>query len=209
MPIFEKNRSDDQDNTVIAIGENASTNTAQVTLKKNTKYGLETFTEKSVIVPENVVHIPEYLKNASSIAMNVNGSVTPVTFSWTVPTGETWYMDGLSIFFWDTGVLGVTDFGALSALTNGVDIKLIINSTTYTLINIKTNAVLSNYFMGDSFFVNPSGSGFLSDQDMLVAEKKFLPNIKLNEADTVEIIIRDNLTGLSFFNAIVNKWRII
>ncbi len=48
MPISEINRSDNQDNTVVSVGESETTNTARVSLKTNGRYGQEVLAEVSV-----------------------------------------------------------------------------------------------------------------------------------------------------------------
>lgn len=77
--------------------------------------------------------------NGSNASMDINGSSTPQEFS-TGPTGsEVWYCYGVSVFLCDSGSTDYDEFGAVSTLSNGVQLLADLNSTQYELGNFKRN----------------------------------------------------------------------
>lgn len=89
----------------------------------------------------------EALKNgSSSIAMNVNGSVTAVQFFVTVPTGRSLVWERTNFIIVDGGISAGLFAGIVGgALTNGVNIKVVdengttVKDFTTGFGNIKTN----------------------------------------------------------------------
>lgn len=147
----------------------------------------------NVSVPKNA-----FLLNGSSSEMAVNGSSTPVEFSFTPASGETWVLSSLSILIMDSGLTLYSYFGAInSGLTNGLQLILGINGNTYEIANVKNNAELVLTFSSDSTIMPPSG--FLEVGDAYMGTFKFSAPILLSNStgDFIKIKVRDNLTGLT------------
>jgi len=207
MPINDVNRTDSQDNAVVAIGESGSANIAGLTLKTNSKYGLEVIAE-IVTLPTDVatvVHAAVKLLSGASASMNVNGSVTPVVFSQTVTAGQTWYMTEISVLLSATGTPDPGDFADLAALTNGLIIEY-VSGVTYTICNLQNNSDVS-LFYSESRLIPPIGSGFLNSSDLYVGTFRFDPPLKMPDGAVIRARVRDNITAVSFLNMNIKYWR--
>lgn len=164
----------------------------------------------------NTIHVPSYLTNGSSSSMTVDGSSTPVEFTWSPPSSQTWYLQTIEMLLIDPGTMDAGDFGSISgSLSNGVLVTIRSQGTLYTIVNLQTNADLSLLFGGGGTGSN-SGSifdsaGFLDSSDIFRGSKAFSSPIILQNStsDFVKITIRDNLTSLSHFRASINKYRIV
>lgn len=157
--------------------------------------------------PEAVYTYPNLL-SAGSKAMNVNGSVTPVSFSYAPASGTTFYVEDMSYFIADNAAFTTNGFGALGALTNGLIIEFQSKGVLYTLTNTKDNGDLSTTFSDSSF--GQINAGLLSTDAYLTGTKKFQQRIALdgNFGDFFRARVRDNLTGLTTLNIKVKAWRV-
>jgi hypothetical protein len=159
-------------------------------------------------VPQTqAVYRSQRLLNGSSELMNVNGSVTPVNFDFTPASNETWYLEAINLFFWDSGTTSPTNFGGLAALTNGVQVIIKANGTEYTYCNLQNNMHLGiNFPMHRTI---PATSGFYENSDIYIGTVVFQVPVRLTQstADFVRFRVRDNITGLDQFRATALAWR--
>jgi hypothetical protein len=149
--------------------------------------------------------------------MIVNGSTTPQDFYIkAVPDFDT-YINSISLEIGDSGSPSLNGFGALSALTNGVEwIFFNQESAEYTIHEgIKTNKEYIRLSNGRGAFGDGVNS-FLADVSGGASTKSYLPSIDISENfgmpwglrlrkgtnDKLIWRINDNLTGLDVFNAI-------
>lgn len=147
------------------------------------------------------------LNPGGSKDMNVNGA-PPKTFSFT-PLKEL-RLCGLQICMIDEGASTATKFGAITALTNGILIQTVINNVTSTVATIRDNGDLSTIFKRPYFgsgavlsiLGNITPVGFLSTNNAFIAEldlrSKDDSDIILLPGDLVQVVIRDDLTGIEF-----------
>lgn len=209
MPIGDLNATDTNDNYQVVIFDKNTSNAVDVDLKTdNTTYGLHTITEIGPRPAYNVMYVSQALVNGASRLMNVNGSVTPQNFLYTVPNGTIYYLESISIIISDTGTPTAAKFGDLVALTNGFRLQIKSSGTTYDYYNFKTNGELSLVF--NEVFV-PPGAGWLNDSDLLIGTLRFKVPIKLNgtNSDFVQFTVRDNLSGLDNLLSNITMWRVI
>lgn len=75
---------------------------------------------------------------------NVNGGVTPQEFDGRVPQGNCWRVHRLIWFVEDNANLSAEKYGALSQLTNGVDLHVIDHSTDNVLQDLTPLPIKSN-----------------------------------------------------------------
>lgn len=149
-----------------------------------------------------------YLSNAGSPVCSVNASLgTPTNFDWVVPASEEWFVDSIKVFLLDTGTTLPGNFGAISALTNGLMLQMKINGTVYTIDTIKSNFELALCFSNDKMI--PPTSGFLESADGWMGEIKMSVPVKLRAStgDFVRVSIRDNLTSIDFLRFKVKAFR--
>jgi hypothetical protein len=135
------------------------------------------------------------LKNETQENMNVNGSITPVSFKAVPPVGKRWKIQRVLVYLEGNNPFGANTFGDLPALVNGTDNKLNGISVTnwktnrdmalemYDLSSPKILAKEDRSFSGRWSFDRAFGNGVMIDA----------------ENNGVEIIIRDDLSSLHSF----------
>lgn len=143
------------------------------------------------------------LLNAGSKSMAVDGSSVNKTFSYapSVPTD----LQGISLLIKDEGTTSLSNFGAISGLTNGVVLQTVIGGVTTTIATMKDNADLVTRFSLNSFgngavlsilsIVTPQGFG--ATNNMMIGTMQISPNtVILNSGDEIDAIVKDNLTAV-------------
>ncbi len=143
-----------------------------------------------------------YLKNAGSAAMNVNGSVTPVVFEYVVSSSFYFGLAEINLVISDAAITPVK-FGGITALSNGITWQVVDASNTllYDFCpggNIKQNAEFGN--IGGTTIVLTGGADQIS-----VTWRTSTAGISaiLQAGWKVRVTVRDNLTGLDYFQASV------
>ena len=147
----------------------------------------------------------------------VNGSVNSVDFFIkAVPTHEI-YIKSISIVIGDGGSPALNKYGALSALTNGVEWSLFDQANGNYILHdgIKTNIEFIRIGV-DTAAIGTGTDAFLADVSGGGTEKSYLPTIDISETfgmpygirlrkgstDKIIFKVRDDLTGLLTHNAI-------
>lgn len=125
--------------------------------------------------------------------MLVNGSSTPVAFTFSPPIGETVSVQEILVIFTaDDFSFDGASFGPNSALSNGIKVETTLDGTTTEIFNILQN---EDYLRipGRVPLVNNTGP-----KDVLGASFQFGGLLKLVQADgdNVTITVRDNLTSV-------------
>lgn len=146
--------------------------------------------------------VMKQLLNGSSKDMTVNGSSTPVVFTYTAD-GQV-KLRSLICVLKDEGSTSFGGFGSLSALTNGLLIEITQNGTTNTVATLKDNSDMCMMFSSNQFgngavlsilsVVTPLGFGETNDCFIGVADLE--DGIILNEDDTFTVTVRDNLSNI-------------
>lgn len=157
----------------------------------------------------NVMYTLHKLLNGADDNLKLNGSIgTPLYGTWTPGVNETWFIESISIVLMDSGTTNPSNFGALGALANGVQIQIKSNGVTTTLATLNNNMDLTLVFKNQP--VIPPTSGFFESSDGYIGELKFDTPILLqnSSADFVRLAIRDNLTGLDQFRVRVKAWKV-
>ena len=154
--------------------------------------------------------LSKFLRDSGSSAeMNIDGSVTPVTFSIAPPVGSTYHIAALD-FVLLGGSMQLQQFGSQAALANGIQIGLYgdhpIGGPDIELLDfvdgedVRTLAEFPIH-MTESVKLESPGSG----DDMFVGNILFLQNldqhVTLNgdNNESVKIIINDDLTSQAQF----------
>jgi hypothetical protein len=206
MPLSDSNRTSDLDNTIIEIESgDASGNKATV----NSENRLLVDAKFDIIPSSNgrIIYKSIPLANSGSPLMNVNGSVTPVYFTWSVPANETWYLENIRLFFNDVGAQDPNKFANLATLTNGLDVLIKANGTEYTYANFKNNIEI--LMSTNRNFLPTDTSGFLSSTDVFIGDINLQNPIKLTNStsDLVRIKVQDNLTAIDYFYSSILVWK--
>lgn len=153
------------------------------------------------------------LLNSGSKAMGVNGSVSNKTFSWSPGVGNSAALIGLSVVLKDEGTTSFDKFGAITALTNGLLIQITQDGVTRTITTIKDNADLCNMFpwsqFGNGSILSILGigtpQGFGASNNVFVGSLESDPafTIVLNDSDTVQAVVQDNLSAIDILQMTV------
>ncbi len=148
----------------------------------------------------------QFLENVGSKIMNVDGSVTPVTFTAAPPTGKTWFVHTITLVIED-GAIQFPKFGGINALTNGLDIKVKESGLAEeTLANIKKNSEFYTFASG----ITIESAGV----DLLIIHFR----IKINSGTTFQLtdsnseffkaIVNDDLTSIDNFNMLIRGYEV-
>lgn len=146
---------------------------------------------------------PYYLRNSGgSIDMGVNGSVTPVEFFKTIPTGRIFELARIQVSIHDASP-NPGNYGGGAALTNGVDLFFrAVDGTEYDLLDgrpIKTNDHYNHLDGIDTkYYVAPGATGddYLSSR---ISFNKWTTKgepILMLPGESIVAVINDNLEGL-------------
>ena len=139
----------------------------------------------------------------SSTAMNVDGSVTPVTF--VLRTGQPSIdsaadVTRMMMACTTNDAVDLSGFGDGPALVNGMYLKVVrANGDVMNIMNVKTNADLANMTFDFTIYAatNPAQglNGFVSRMTFSGQEHLGVV-IRLGAGDDVEIVVQDDLTDI-------------
>lgn len=136
--------------------------------------------------------------------------VAPADCDWTVPNGETWYLESLSYWLSDAGTATATSFGSISGgLTNGCILQIRANGVVYDIATLNNNIHLMLAFQ-DSGMITPT-AGFIETSDVYTGTMRFNTPMKLTGAtgDYVRFRVRDNLTALDQQKIWAKAWKVV
>lgn len=157
--------------------------------------------------PKNL--LPEFLRNSdddNSPEMNVDGSVSTVTFTYVVPDGQHMALTQVNVLLLDEGVDN-ENFGNLPALTTGVEVTLRDSDGSELVdlcagVNIIRNADWAP-LAGTKIETKQGGSV----QDSLVVTWNFREaygaSVTLTKKQCLQFKIQDDLSDIFLFRAMV------
>ena len=137
----------------------------------------------------------DFAKNSGSADLLVDGSLTPVTFSFTADSDDDLTLTSIRFLATSTGTMKFSQFLAKNTtLTNGIEVKITANSKTLTLPLIKSTEDFRNLFALERGIFDlqqlPSGNNMAAD---------FFPLgsaiLKGGSADKIEIKVQDDVTA--------------
>ena len=139
-------------------------------------------------------HLRKFLNNAGNIEINVDGSVTPQTFSVSVSANERYWIHSIHTIFTDNAnVNSLDDFLSLPALTNGLLFEQTIDSVTTTSAIAKNNFdILHN--LNSTFDVKAVGSYTIINGEVPLSIPAYLDGSK---GDTLSVTVQDDLSPLT------------
>jgi len=157
-------------------------------------------------VAESVgAYIHKFLKNGSSINLNIDGS-TPVSFVTDRPlTDKKWYVKRISLLIRSSSI-NLTKFGGISALSNGIELKVKQNGGTEesVITSIKVNYEFLRYF--NKFDILSYNIDVL--WVVLDLPEGAAGSLTYTGDDYVKIIVKDDLTGLGGFTAHIEGYEV-
>ncbi|MCP3856948.1 MAG: hypothetical protein GY698_19805 [Actinomycetia bacterium] len=133
-----------------------------------------------------------WLRNGASVSADVNGSGTPVTFSYTVPVDEQMDIERMLVFLQDSGSFDAAKYGNSITMTAGIEVEA--NAVDLLDgVDIKTNADWAA--MCFDFAHLTMGTGDEAGSVRWTFGKTGVP-LRLSAGEVFSITINDNLTGL-------------
>jgi len=140
-------------------------------------------------------YFSNHLKNGSSYSMNVNGSISPVTFSYT--TTAITYITKLNLLIGDSACHSVDKYGNESILTNGVYLYFKKNgaaSNSY-LFDSSANKIKTN--LAWEVLSDNTQFQFQNNPEYIRYSIRFYNPLYLESGGSINMVIQDNLTGLT------------
>jgi len=138
----------------------------------------------------------------STIDMNVDGSGTRQTFLITNPFATPEHITRIMFLITTTGAPTLPKFGDLTALTRGLVLR-VNNGQKVNHFNVKTNADMALMKYDLNFFtVAGQGQNGLAGRYTFSGQEKHGVVIQLNQGDSLEMIIQDDLTDLLSFRCL-------
>ncbi len=142
------------------------------------------------------------LNSSASPSMNVNGSSTAVPFAYYVPAAEDYRLYSISIFVNDNDTFTPGDFAAITGqLTNGLLIQYQSYGVLREIAVIRNNMELMLAFRHDT--LTSSTSGLLGTTGTFIGSIAIPKNVVITgrNTDFVRVIVRDNLTSVTFLRS--------
>jgi hypothetical protein len=148
--------------------------------------------------PSNPQRVKQDLvRSAGSGALNVNGSVTPVVFTYAADPSKNILIYDVRFTMVDNTVpFGDNKFAAGPALPNGVLLETFLGGVPTSIHNMKINEHFTQMLPSEPFTWDQNGAN-----DIIVSGLSFGGAIVLaaGSADTIRVTIRDNLAAVNFF----------
>lgn len=128
--------------------------------------------------------------------------------------GEIINIKRISLHLSDNGIFARDGFAAGSAITNGLTISAVINGVTYPYTGvIKTNDDLPHWFTSFNLTLWNSVANTLTGHiDFSLFDENNTdtqPHLKLQNGESINLYLNDNLTGLVEVLAIVHGFKVI
>lgn len=148
----------------------------------------------------------DYLKDGSSVEMNVNGSVTAVDFDYTVPAGLYLELYKMTMMMTD-GEIRWGDFAGLgTALTNGIEIQVLDSDENLLLDVTNSEDIKANEDLGflagtDAIRAGSAGdTAYIADMVVAVGQHPMV----LAPGSIVRAKVQDDLTGVSYLRTSIH-----
>jgi hypothetical protein len=143
----------------------------------------------------------ELLLDGATADMSVNGSITAVSYKYTVPAGKTFLLHRMNLVIIDGGA-EAAGFGGLAALTNGVLLRVLDkDGAVKKVLNDGLPLKRHSHFgllAGIDVSIDAQGSG---DDTVLIRftlEKAVAP-LRLTKGESIEVLIQDDLLAITEF----------
>lgn len=148
------------------------------------------------------------LKDGNNKEMNVDGSITPAEFCYKpLADKEKWFLESIGIFILDPGDMTHSSFGSITALANGLELKVDLGEEV-VFQTFKDNVDILMAFPHEKISGHAT-TGFLSEEDYFQGIFKLPSPIALHKSDgdCVKAIINDDLTSIGRLRMNLLLWR--
>lgn len=156
-------------------------------------------------MPLNYSYTTSATAERTTRKLNVNGSVTPVVFKVSpINTTNQFDITRMQFLMQDNVVMDSSKFGGLTALTNGIVVRK-KDGFYQNLFNLKSNSDFGQHCQSIRYEDKaPAGLYEFSATKIFAGQENSGVTIRLDSAlsDELQIIVRDDLTGLSDFSCV-------
>lgn len=148
----------------------------------------------------NTEQVVDFVRNGSSGDLAVDGSTTPVEFKFQ-PSSGIWAVHSTTIAIGCSSDPFSNGFGGNSILTNGLELKYTINSTTYTIATMICNLCVTTVFhdvvspgLTDSKWLKDVGGRYYVGTLVFTSENGSI-RLDSSDNDKFSAIVNDDLTN--------------
>lgn len=152
--------------------------------------------------PLDFAHLAGVTIHQTSINLNVSGTLaSPISYRLTPPVGETWLISRFIITMIHSSAGDLTKFGGITALTNGVLLRVVNGGVTSTFTVWRTNEDIKGDVYDLAFDDRAGGTGNYSTsaKGSLLDLDRVQARVDGSLGDYVELLVRDALGGLVSF----------
>jgi hypothetical protein len=136
--------------------------------------------------------------------MNVNGSVTSQIFAVSPPAGTSWHVYGMDLAISDGTAMDDATFGGIPALTRGLVFRH-KDGTYKNFFNVKSNGEFNLRATELNYSAKaPAGSFGMNVELAFPDHNGCAILLDGDTGDEMQMIIQDDLTGLTSFRATVS-----
>lgn len=168
---------------------------------------IESADKFTIVFEEHPTFVSRNLQNGGSSDLNVDGSVTPVIFSASPPTGKKWFIHSVTLIMEDESI-NFTKFGGISGgLTNGIEFRIKEGGEAEkTLGTFKTNGDLHTFTT--DIRLDSAATDLLTLQENVQQIAGTTFELKNADSDVFKVIVNDNLTSIKRFNFLIKGFEV-
>lgn len=158
--------------------------------------------------PRPGLRVAEFLKESGgSSDLNVDGSITPVTFSASPPTGKKWFIHSISLIIEDASI-NFTRFGGIpGGLTNGIEFRVKEGGLIErTLGTFKTNGDL--HIFTTDIRIDSAATDLLTLQANVKETSGTTFELQNVNSEIFKLIVNDDLTTINRFNVLIRGFEV-
>lgn len=158
--------------------------------------------------PRPGLRIAEFLKESGgSSDMNVDGSVTPVTFSAAPPTGKKWFIHSVTLIIEDSSINFKKFGGIAGGLTNGIEFRVKEGGLAeVTLGTFKTNGDF--HLFTTDIRLDSASTDFLTVNVNMRENAGTTLELSAANSEIFKLITNDNLISVDRFNVLIKGFEV-
>lgn len=135
--------------------------------------------------------------NRATKNLAVDGSATPQTFFLLPPPAVKWHLVGFSVHITDNLELDDTKFGGISALTNGIAMRVRVGGEYYNLGVARTNGDLFLLLSSGQYSDKAGAGAFGGFWTGLIRDRLgIVVHLEGVNEDTLEVLVQDDIDAL-------------
>ena len=147
------------------------------------------------------IYFSKFITNAGSENLNVNGSLTPVTFGLDLSAYESITVAKLNLYLEIGGnITSYNDFMSISALTNGLTFEVQSQGESYVSGSIKNNRDILRFCNHDFKYRKRNTDSSFGNTNTFTGTREIAPAsivVSNRTNDFIRMTVRDNLSAFT------------